>query len=68
MDHVSELESAARLLSASADYRVIRRLAAHDTFAPGADGPTAIAVVVDTETTGRFFSDDAMIEIALLRF
>ncbi len=68
MDHAPELESAARLLAASDDYRVIRRLLSHDTFAPSADGPTAMAVVVDTETTGRYFSDDAMIEIALLRF
>lgn len=60
------LESAAALLAANPDYRVIRRLAIRDHFSAPSQETTAIAIVVDTETTGRF-ADDAMIEIALLR-
>ncbi len=60
------LESAAALLAANPDYRVIRRLAIRDNFSAPSQETTAIAIVVDTETTGRF-ADDAMIEIALLR-
>jgi len=61
------LEAAAALLASHPDFRVIRRLAIRQEFGPPATGETAHAVVVDTETTGRF-DTDAMIEIALLRF
>jgi DNA polymerase III subunit epsilon len=60
-------EAAAALLAAHPDYRVIRRLAIRETYGPPAQEATAHAVVVDTETTGRF-DGDAMIEIAVLRF
>jgi len=61
------LETAASLLAASPNYRVVRRLVPRQVYGPPAVGPTAFAVVVDTETTGRL-PTDAMIEIALLRF
>jgi DNA polymerase III subunit epsilon len=61
------LEAAAHTLAASADYRVLRRLAPATNFAPAPAEALARAVVVDVETTG-ILADDRMIEAALLAF
>lgn len=71
------LEDAARLLDAHPDYRVLRRFQPRDEFLTEADGrlravvavgEPAVAVVVDTETTGTRHESDAIIELTLLRF
>lgn len=62
------LAAAAALLEASPDFRVIRRLVVRDDFVGGVTEPTAVGIVVDTETTGTRHDQDQVIEIGLLRF
>lgn len=63
------LAAAERLLSASADYRVLRRVpAVRHWKLPHAAGETRRAVLVDTETTGLDSDVDEVIELALLPF
>ena len=64
----SKLEAAAALLQSSADFRVVRRLAARNDFGVHLDEPAAAAVVVDTETTGTVRGADQVIELSLVRF
>jgi DNA polymerase-3 subunit epsilon len=61
-------ESAARVLEAHPDYRVLRRLDVRDDFAVAPDGSPGVAVVVDTETTGTDTRSDAIVELAIVRF
>jgi DNA polymerase III subunit epsilon len=59
----------AQALEVTGDFKVLRRLRAHDTFMqlPG-DRPTKTAVIVDCETTGLDTRHDEIIELALIRF
>jgi DNA polymerase-3 subunit epsilon len=59
---------AAALLDAHPDYRVLRRLEVVSDFGVRPAGPTAAAVVLDTETTGMSRDSDQIIELALVRF
>lgn len=60
--------AAATLLDRHPDYRVLRRLALHDDFDSGATGPTASAVILDTETTGTRQDEDRLLEVGIVRF
>lgn len=62
------LESAARLLEGSADYRVLRRLKPVDDFGLRATGALQRAIVLDTETTGTDTESDHVIELGLVAF
>jgi len=62
------IAAAAELLDAHPDFRVIRRLAIHDSFDASIPGPLAIAVVIDTETTGTRHGEDRIIEVGIVRF
>lgn len=63
------LDEAERLLAASGDYRLLRRVPAPVRW-PLAEphGETRRAVLVDTETTGLDHDTDEVIELALLPF
>lgn len=62
----ADLESMARALEASSDYRVLRRLAPP---APAPAPPGArIGVIVDVETTGLDPKADEIIELGMTRF
>ena len=63
-----DLEAAAAALEASGDYRVLRRLKAHEAFSPDDGSPKKIAVIVDLETTGLDASSDEIIELGMLKF
>jgi DNA polymerase-3 subunit epsilon len=60
--------AAATLLEAHPDFRVLRRLRVAGDFGVRPNGPTAAAVVIDTETTGMSREGDQIIELALVRF
>ena len=62
------LNTAAALLEAHPDYRVLRRLSIASDFGVSPTGPVATAVVIDTETTGTNHRDDQIIELGILRF
>ena len=65
----SALDAAAKVLESSADYRVLRRFVAHDSFAEPAPGATvARGAIIDTETTGTDTQLDAVIELAVVVF
>src|ERR1700749_4114041 len=60
---------AARLIEASADYRLLRRVPAPGAWPmQRASGETRLGVFVDTETTGLDPDADEVIELALLPF
>jgi len=68
-DEQARLDAAARVLESSAEYRVLRRLVAHEAFAEPAPGATvARAAIIDTETTGTDVQVDAVIELAVVVF
>ncbi len=65
----SELEEAARMLEASGDYRVLRRLprrpiVSRDKLAKSEH----VAIIVDTETTGLDHSKDEIIELGMVAY
>lgn len=62
------LEQIARVLTASGEYRVMRRFRPRAGYHEGGDGPTATAILVDVETTGLNVDTDAMIEFAAVPF
>jgi DNA polymerase-3 subunit epsilon len=62
------LEASARLLEASADYRVLRRLVPRDDFGVITDAPLQRGIVLDTETTGTDTETDRVIELGLVAF
>jgi DNA polymerase-3 subunit epsilon len=59
---------AVALLEAHPDFRILRRLRVADDFGVRPAGPTAAAVVLDTETTGMSRDADQIIELGLVRF
>jgi DNA polymerase-3 subunit epsilon len=67
-DPTFDPESAARVLEEHPDYRVLRRLEVRDDFGVMPQGAPGVALVVDTETTGTDPREDAIIEVALVKF
>ena len=67
MSNTVELEQWARALEDSGDYRVLRRLPIQEHFGAASANQTIQVLVVDTETTGTLFSDDALIEFSGLK-
>lgn len=68
-DSPGNLESAARLLEAHADYRVLRRLDLAHAYPPlPAAASRGRACVLDTETTGTDPAADQMIELGIVVF
>lgn len=64
-----DLPEAARLVDASADFRLLRRVPSPgDWRLKSANGETRRGVLVDTETTGLDPDSDEVIELALLPF
>jgi DNA polymerase-3 subunit epsilon len=64
-----DLEAAARLIEASPDFRLLRRVPAPSAWSlKTAVGETRRGVFVDTETTGLDPDTDEVIELALLPF
>lgn len=64
-----DLTEADQLLSASEDYRLLRRIPSSDKWLSGAArGETRRAVFVDTETTGLDLDIDEVIELAMVAF
>ena len=56
----------ADVLSAHADFRVMRRLVPATYFEPAARGPVRRVAVLDTETTGLSAATDVIIELAVV--
>lgn len=68
MTQLVELETYAKALEESGNYRVLRRLPLRDQFAVAAPGTATVnLLVVDTETTGTSFSDDEIVEFTGLK-
>lgn len=62
------LEAAAARLEASPDYRVLRRFVPPGRYHEASGAPTAVALVVDVETTGLDAARDRIIEFCGVAF
>jgi len=68
MTEHTELERLAHTLEQSGQYRVLRRLPLQDEFAPAnPQSERVLVLIVDTETTGTSFNDDAIVEFSGLK-
>jgi len=68
MHDINPLEGLAETLEKSGQYRVLRRLPIKDVFVePAAADKIINVLVVDTETTGTAFSEDAIVEFSGLK-
>ena len=63
-----DVNEALRVLTASDDYRVLRRLPEVTEYTVLGDEPVGHGLVLDVETTGLDFARDRIIEIGLLPF
>ena len=69
MVDLNEVETAAAMLQAHDDYRVLRRIPSSDDWLlPGTQGRSRRGLFVDVETTGLDTETDEIIEVALLPF
>ena len=67
--HLPDLEVAARVLDAHADYRVLRRLKPRPVDVAYRPGPgESVVLLVDVETTGLAHHRDEVIEIGMVAF
>ena len=62
------LETAARMLELSEEFRVLRRLNLSDHLSPDDGSPTRTGVFFDIECTGLHFSNSEVIELAIIPF
>ncbi len=62
------LESSARLLEESGEYKVVRRYRQPTAYAEDDGSPTRSALFLDTETTGLDPASDKVIELGMVRF
>ncbi len=68
MTRTTTLETLARQLETSDDYRVLRRLQPRRVVTPPDGTPTRTAIFLDLETTGLDATRDEIIEIAMVPF
>jgi DNA polymerase-3 subunit epsilon len=61
-------EALACQLEATGDYKVLRRLTPRRTTATPTVSPIKVGIIIDFETTGTDFTNDEIIEIAMVKF
>ena len=67
-EELAVLDQVARVLTASGEYRVLRRFRRRDRYAERAGRTTRVALFVDVETTGLNAREDAIIEFGAVPF